>query len=290
MKRKTVFIGDVVIGDDLPIFITAEIGINHNGDLEIAKKLINAAVLAGCNAVKFQKRNPNVSVPDHQKSQFIETPWGVMTYLEYRKRIEFGKDEYKAIDNYSRENKTIWFASAWDQDSVHFLEEFKIPCYKVASACLTNYKLLKAIKKTGKPIILSTGMSTLDQIDHAVRVLGGTNNLIILHCTSAYPARNSVINLKVINLLKERYDCPIGYSGHEIGLLISYIAVALGAAVIERHITLDKSMWGSDQAFALEPSELSQLVKNINIIYQALGNGIKNIYNDELPAMKKLRL
>lgn len=289
MERKTVKIGNIAIGEGYPTFIIAEIGINHNGDVNNAKKLIDVAVFADCDAIKFQKRNPVIAVPDDQKNLKRSTPWGEMTYLSYKKRIEFGKEEYSIIDQYAKEKEILWFASPWDEDSVVFLEQMNVPAHKIPSACITDFKLLRRVKETGKPIIMSTGMSTLDQIDKAIEILGGTDNLILMHCTSTYPTSPAETNLKVITYLLENYDCPIGYSGHEVGLQITYAAVALGAQLIERHITLDRTMWGTDQAASVEPFGLLRLVRDIRVVGQALGNGRKIVFDSEIPLIRKLR-
>ncbi|MHA2306630.1 MAG: N-acetylneuraminate synthase family protein [Candidatus Hodarchaeales archaeon] len=289
MERKQIRIGENIIGDGNPVFIIAEIGINHNADMNLAKKLIDMAIFAECNAVKFQKRNPNTSTPENQKNKLRETPWGEMTYLEYKHRIEFGEKEYKIIDEFARDMGILWFASPWDEDSVDFLEKFNVPCYKIASACLTDHGLLKKIKGTNKPIILSTGMSNDEQIDSAIEVLGGTDNLAITHSISTYPARPFELNLRGIKTLRKKYDCPIGYSGHEVGLQTTLAAVALGATIIERHITLDRTLWGTDQAASVEPFGLLRLVRDIRVIEQALGDGKKRIFPSEIPIMEKLR-
>ncbi len=289
MVRKTVKIGNKTIGENHPTFIIGEIGINHNGDLDIAKKLIDAGLFAGCDAVKFQKRNPDFAVPDHQKQILRETPWGEMPYIEYKKRIEFEDKEYNAIDQYAKQKEIMWFGSPWDEDSADFLHRFNVPCYKIASALITDHRLLIKVKELGKPIILSTGMSTLEQIDQAIEVLDGTDDLVILHCNSSYPSKNDELNLRVIETLKDRYDCPIGYSGHETGLQTTYAAVALGAVVVERHITLDRTMWGTDQAASVEPFGLLRLVRDIRTIDVALGDGKVRVYESEVPIMEKLR-
>lgn len=285
---KTITLGNRIIGDGHPVFIIAEIGINHNGDLDIAKRLIDAAKASGCNAVKFQKRTPRLCVPPDQRKKMRETPWGLITYMDYRNKIEFGLKEYREIDRYCKKIGITWFASCWDKPSIDFLEQFKPTCYKVPSAMLTNTKLLKYFRKTGRPIILSTGMSTMEQIKSAVQVLG-TDNLIITHCTSTYPCPLKELNLKMIQTLQQNFDCPIGYSGHETGLVPSTAAVAMGACLIERHITLDRAMWGTDQAASVEPIGLMRLVKDIRAVEQALGNGVKKVYDSELPVMQKLR-
>lgn len=289
MSRKTVTIGNHKIGEGYPTFVIGEIGINHNGDIENAKKLIDVGVFAGCQAVKFQKRNPDQAVPEHQKQKLRQTPWGEIPYIDYKKRIEFEDVQYKVIDDYSKEKGILWFASPWDEDSVDFLEKFNVPCYKMASAALTDHKLLSKVRDLGKPLILSTGMSTVKQIGDAVEAVGGTDNLILLHCNSSYPAKNEELNLKAIGTLRDRYDCPIGYSGHETGLQTTIAAVALGADVIERHITLDRTMWGTDQAASVEPFGLHRLVRDIRVIDVAMGDGEIRVYESEEPIMKKLR-
>jgi N-acetylneuraminate synthase len=283
-----VTIGNLPVGDGNPAYIIAEIGINHNGDINIAKKLITVAAAAGCSAVKFQKRNPELCVPVSQRDLIRETPWGNMTYFEYKKKVEFGEEEYQIIDKYCKEIGIAWFTSAWDADSVDFVEKFNTPCYKVPAAKLTDDKLLEHTKQYGRPIILSTGMSSLEQVDHAVDVLG-KDNLILLHCCSAYPAAYEDLNLRLIKFLKERYNVPVGYSGHETGLPTSIAATVLGACVIERHITLDRAMWGSDHAASLEPNGLNRLIRDIRLIEKSMGDGIKRILPSEEPIIKKLR-
>lgn len=285
---REISIGGRLVGDDHPVYIVAEIGINHNGDLETAKRLIDAAVLAGCDAVKFQKRTPEMCVPAEQRDVLRETPWGIMTYLEYRYRVEFGKDEYTEIDRYCRERGIAWFASAWDEPSVDFLEQFSPVCYKVASASLTDHSLLRHMRETGRPIILSTGMSTMEQIRAAVEAIG-QDNLLIAHSTSTYPCPPEQLNLRMIQTLRNTFDCPVGYSGHEVGLQTTYAAVVLGACFVERHITLDRAMWGSDQAASVEPQGFMRLVRDIRVIERALGDGVKRVYDSEVPVMNKLR-
>jgi sialic acid synthase SpsE len=285
----TVAIGRSVIGGGAPAYLIAEIGLNHNGDVEIAKQLIDVAADAGAQAVKFQKRTPAISTPEHMKSVPRSTPWGEMTYLEYRYRVEFDRDQYIEIGDYATMRGLDWFASPWDEPSVDFLESLNAAAYKVASASVTDLGLLTAIAATGKPVILSTGMSTLDQIDRAVETLG-TERLVILHATSTYPLPADEANLRMITTLGTRYPgVPIGYSGHEPGLQISLAAVALGAAAVERHITLDRTMWGSDHAASLEPQGLSHLIRDIRIIETALGDGVKRIFPGELAPLSKLR-
>jgi N-acetylneuraminate synthase len=281
-------IGNTIVGDGQPCFFIAEIGINHNGDIQIAKKLITVAVAAGCNAVKFQKRNPELCVPVAQRNLVRETPWGSMTYFDYRKKVEFGIDEYREIDRYCKEVGIIWLASAWDESSVEFMEHFDPSCYKIPAAKLTDDNLLKSTRQQGRPIILSTGMSSLDQLDHAIKILG-KEELILLHCCSAYPANYEDLNLRLIQFLKNRYGVPIGYSGHETGLPTSIAAAVLGACMIERHITLDRAMWGSDHAASLEPNGLNRLIRDIRLIEKAMGDGVKRILPSEEPIIKRLR-
>jgi N-acetylneuraminate synthase len=286
--NKHVKIGKTSIGDDQPLYFIAEIGINHNGDINLAKKLIAVAAASGCNAVKFQKRNPELCVPASQRNLIRETPWGNMTYFEYRHKVEFGKNEYDAIDRYCKELGITWFASAWDMDSVDFMAKYDIPCYKVPAAKLTDDDLLRQTRKQGQPIIMSTGMSSLEQLDHAVEVLT-KDALILLHCCSAYPASYEDLNLRLISYLKERYQVPVGYSGHETGLPTSVAAFALGACVIERHITLDRAMWGSDHAASLEPTGLMRLLRDIRLVEKSLGERVKRVLPSEEPLIKRLR-
>jgi N-acetylneuraminate synthase len=285
----SVRIGQTLVGKGQPVYIVAEIGINHNGDLETAKQLINAARVAGCDAVKFQKRTPEKCVPEEQRDIIRETPWGLMTYLDYRHRIEFGEMEYLEIDRYCKEQRITWFASVWDEESVEFMERFDPPCYKIPSPALTNHVLLRNARAAGRPIILSTGMSTMEQIEAAVSVLG-QDNLLLVHCSSAYPCPPHELNLLMIQTLKQKFRCPIGYSGHEVGLQTSYAAVVLGACYVERHITIDRAMWGTDQAASVEPGGLRRLVRDIRVIEKAIGDGVKRVYEDEKIVMRKLRL
>ncbi len=287
MKRE-VKVGNRYVGDGHPVYIIAEIGINHNGSIDNAKELIDASVEAGCDAVKFQKRTPELCVPDDQKDKMRHTPWGYISYMEYREKVEFGKDEYSEIAKYCREKGIDWQASAWDEPSVDFLEEFSPTAHKVASASLTDSTLLLKMRQQGRPIILSTGMSQMEQIQAAVELVG-TDDLILAHCTSAYPCPPAELNLKMIQTLREMYPCPIGYSGHEVGLPTTVAAVTLGASLIERHITLDRAMWGSDQAASIEPGGLRKLVKYIRVVEEALGDGVKTVYESEQPGLEKLR-
>ncbi|MFB7249496.1 N-acetylneuraminate synthase family protein [Microbacterium sp. NPDC056234] len=285
----TVSIGSHVIGGGRPVYVIAEIGLNHNGDVELAKRLIDVAAHSGANAVKFQKRTPEISTPEHMRDVPRETPWGTMTYLDYRRRVEFGRDEYIAIGDHATMLGLDWFASPWDVPSVHFLEDLNVVAHKVASASLTDTELLEALRATGKPVILSTGMSTLEQIDRALEVLG-TDRVVLMHATSTYPMEPEEANLRVIASLRDRYPgIPVGYSGHERGLQISLAAVAIGAVAVERHITLDRTMWGSDHAASLEPTGLDHLVRDIRVIETALGDGIKRVFPGELAPMAKLR-
>jgi N-acetylneuraminate synthase len=285
---KALQIGERQVGEGHPVFITAEIGINHNGDVEIAKKLIDAAKVAGCDAVKFQKRTPELCVPPEQRAVMKETPWGLMTYMEYRHRVEFGHLEYEEINNYCKERGIDWFASCWDQPSVDFIEQFHPVCYKIASASLTDDKLLKYINAQGRPMILSTGMSTMDEIRHGVSILD-QDRLVIAHCTSTYPCPSEKLNLRMISTLGSEFKVPIGYSGHEVGLQTSYAAVVLGACFVERHITLDRAMWGSDQAASVEPAGFMRLVRDIRVIEKAMGDGVKRVYASEMEVRRRLR-
>ncbi len=287
MKRE-IQIGGQWIGDGHPAYIIAEAGINHNGDLALAKQLIQAAKHAGVDAVKFQKRTPELCVPPEQRGQMRETPWGYISYLDYRCKVEFGEEEYAEIDRYSRELGITWFASVWDEPSVDFLEKFNPVCYKIPSASLTDSNLLLHLRKTGRPLILSTGMSTSGQIKAAVKLIG-EENLAITHATSTYPCDPHELNLRMITTLRESFSCPIGYSGHEAGLVTSAVAVALGACIVERHITMDRSLWGSDQSASVEPWGFEKLVKYIRVTEQAVGDGVKKVYESEKSSLKKLR-
>ena len=275
------------IGGQNPCYVVAEIGINHNGDLGLAKRLIDVAVSSGCSAVKFQKRTIEVVYSAAELERPRESPFGE-TNGDLKRKLEFGKDQYQEIDAYCRDKGIVWFASPWDEASVDFLEQFDVPCHKVASASLTDDKLLRHMRATRKPIILSTGMSTMAQIDHAVEVLG-RENLVILHATSTYPAGYDELNLKVIPVLAQRFKVPVGYSGHETGISSSVAAVVLGASMVERHLTLDRAMWGSDQAASLEPNGMQRLLRDIRLVETALGDGQKRLLDREKPIMEKLR-
>lgn len=284
---KQVKIGKSWVGDGHPTYVVGEIGINHNGDLGIARKLIDCAALAGADAVKFQKRTVDVVYTKEELERVRDNPFGP-TNGDLKRGLEFGHDQYQSIHTYSESHGIAWFASCWDEASVDFMERFAPPAYKIASASLTDDNLLRHHRQTKRPIILSTGMSTMAQIDHAVEVLG-TDDLVILHATSTYPAKVADLNLKVIPVLRERYGVPVGYSGHETGLASTLAAVALGACMVERHVTLDRAMWGTDQAASVEPQGLMKLVRDIRNVEAALGDGVKRIIDDEVPIMKKLR-
>ena len=286
---REIKIGNRMVGDGHPAYVIAEIGINHNGDLDIAKQIIEAAVHAGVDAVKFQKRTPEVATPPDQQKQMRETPWGYITYLEYRHKVEFTAEQYHEINLFCREKNIPWMVSVWDEPAVDFMENFDTPAYKIPSASLTDHKLLRYVRKTGKPMVISTGMSTMDQIRKAVNVIG-EENLVIMHCTSSYPCEPEELNLRMIETLRTEFpDNPIGYSGHEVGLVPSAIAVSLGACMVERHITLDRAMWGSDQAASVEPGGFERLVKYIRVAEASVGDGVKKVYDSEMSTMKKLR-
>jgi N-acetylneuraminate synthase len=285
---KAIKIGDKMVGDGYPTYVIAEIGINHNGSVQIAKDLIRSSVEAGVDAVKFQKRTPEICVPDKQKSQMRDTPWGYISYLDYRYKVELTRQDYEEIDAYCKSLGVHWFASSWDIPSLAFMDSFNPPAHKVPSALLTDHELLRAIKDTGRPVILSTGMSTMEEIHEAVAILG-EDNLLLCHTTSSYPCPPEELNLKMINTLKENFDCPIGYSGHEVGLVPSALAVALGACLVERHVTLDRAMWGSDQAASVEPQGVRTLVKYIRVTEKSLGDGNKQVYESEQSSLRKLR-
>jgi N-acetylneuraminate synthase len=285
---KTIMVGNREVGEGKPTYIVAEIGINHNGDLGIAKRLIDAAVDAGVDAVKFQKRTPELCVPDDQKEKMRETPWGYISYLDYRYKVEFGEEQYAEIDRYSRLKGIDWFASVWDQPSVDFLEQYNPLAIKIPSASLTDHALLEHARATGRPVILSTGMSTIEEIEESIALIG-EENLLITHATSTYPCEPSELNLKMIETLREKFNSPVGYSGHEVGLIPSVVAVGLGACLVERHITLDRSMWGSDQSASVEPGGFRRLVKYIRVTEDSLGDGVKQVYDSEIASRAKLR-
>ena len=287
MASSTVKIGENEIGDGNRCYIVAEIGINHNGSLDLAKKLIDVAIESGCDAVKFQKRTVEVVYSTEELALLRESPFG-STNGDLKRALEFGEKEYTEIDRYCRKLGIDWMASCWDENSVDFMEQFNPPCYKIASASLTDDQLLQHHRNYERPIILSTGMSTEEQIQHAVGVLG-SDQLILLHCTSTYPAAAEELNLRVIETLKRTFPVPVGYSGHESSILPTFAAVMVGANVIERHITLDRAMWGSDQAASLEPAAFERLIKYVRELDVILGDGIKKVYDSELPIIKRLR-
>lgn len=291
MAKKEIMIGGHRIADNAPVFMIAEIGINHNGDIMIAKRLMDAAF--GCNwhCVKFQKRTPELAVPNKQKSVMRDTPWGRMTYLEYKKKIEFGNKEYDYIDRFCREKPILWSASAWDLPSLEFILSYDVPFVKIPSAKLTDKKLLLAAGKSGKPILLSTGMSTIKEIDGAVSLIekASNGNYVLMHTNSTYPTPNEDLNLNTIKLLKKRYGCIVGYSGHEYDLEPTAIAVSLGARIVERHVTLDHKMWGSDHFASLEVHAMDLLYKRIKGIDAMMGDGVKRVTKGELEVRKKLR-
>ncbi len=284
---NTVKIGNTLVGEGQPCYVIAEIGINHNGDLDLARKMIDKAVASGCQAVKFQKRTVEVVYSAEELARPRESPFGT-TNGDLKYGLEFGLEQYREIDRYCRENKIDWFASCWDEASVDFIDQFNVPCYKIASASLTDDALLRYTRAKGRPILLSTGMSTLAQIDHAVEVLG-RQDLVLLHTCSTYPALYEELNLRVIPELQKHYAVPVGYSGHETGLSTTISTIALGACVIERHITLDRAMWGSDQAASVEPQGFAHMVRDIRLVETALGDGVKRIWEREEPILKKLR-
>jgi N-acetylneuraminate synthase len=282
-------IGNKMVGDGHPAYIIAEIGINHNGDLNIAKQMIDAAVHAGVDAVKFQKRTPDIATPPEQQKQMRETPWGYMTYLDYRYKVEFGEEQYREIDRYCKAKGIDWLVSVWDQPSVDFMEKFDTPAYKIPSASLTDFNLIRKAKATGKPLILSSGMSTMEQIHQGVEI-AGEKDVILMHCTSTYPCEPEELNLRMVETLRREFPhLPIGYSGHEVGLVPSAVAVALGACMVERHLTLDRAMWGSDQAASVEPGGFDRLVKYIRVTERSIGDGVKKVYESEMGSMKRLR-
>lgn len=289
MNTPEITIGSKKVGAGHPAYVIAEIGINHNGSLEIAKKMIEGAARAGCDAVKFQKRTPELCVPKDQWLLERDTPWGRMTYIDYRHKVEFSFEEYLEIDGYCRELGIDWTASCWDVEAVDFMERFNPPFYKAASASLTDHELLLKMKSTNRPLMISTGMSTMEEITAAVDLLG-TDNLMIAHATSSYPAPVDELNLRMIDTLTALYpSVPVGYSGHETGLVPTFAAVARGASFVERHITLDRAMWGSDQAASVELVGLERLVSGIRDVEAALGDGIKKVYDSEIGPRKKLR-
>ncbi|HEY4786247.1 MAG TPA: N-acetylneuraminate synthase family protein [Bacteroidales bacterium] len=288
-SQRKVKIGNRYVGDGEPVYIIAEIGINHNGSLELAKKLIDGAVFAGCDAVKFQKRTPELCTPKDQWDIERDTPWGRMTYIEYRHKVEFGYKEYAEINDYCHQKGIHWFVSPWDEGAVQFIRQFDPVAIKIASATITDINLLEKVRDLGKPIILSTGMSTMREVENSIAFLG-SENLLLAQSTSTYPCKVNELNLLVIRSFMDKYNkVPIGYSGHETGLAPTLAAVALGASFVERHITLDRAMWGTDQAASVEIGGMFRLVKDIRDIEKALGDGQKIVYESERASQKKLR-
>jgi N-acetylneuraminate synthase len=287
IPMPAVKIGKRIVGDHEPCYVVAEIGINHNGDIDLAKRLISVAVGAGCNAVKFQKRTIDVVYSSAELAKPRESPFGT-TNGDLKRGLEFEYEEYQEIDRYCREVKMPWFVSCWDEASVDVIARFDVPCFKIASASLTDDHLLRHTRAKGKPIILSTGMSTLEQIDHAVEILG-RDDLIILHSCSTYPAYYEELNLRTMQTLRERFGVPVGYSGHETGIPSSVAAAVMGACMLERHITTDRSLWGSDHAASLEPNGINKLVGYIRLAEKSMGDGVKRVLEREQPIIHKLR-
>jgi N-acetylneuraminate synthase len=288
LSIKPVKIGNRLVGLGQSCYIIAEIGINHNGDIDIAKKLIEMSAKAGCDAVKFQKRTPELCVPMDQRNIIRETPWGQMTYMDYRYKVEFDESQYEELANFANKLNVHLFASPWDTESVDFLVKMKHPVIKIPSASITDFELLEKIASTNLPVIMSTGMSTMEQIEKAVAVFN-KENLLLAHSTSAYPCDPKELNLRMIPVLQEKFQVPIGYSGHETGIQTTVAAVTLGACFVERHVTLDRAMWGSDQSASVEPPGVQKLVRDIRVVESALGDGVKKVYESELKPMSRLR-
>ncbi len=286
--NNSIAFGNKSIGLKHPVFITAEIGINHNGDIDIAKSLIEAAANAGADAVKFQKRTPSICVPEDQRDKYRETPWGYISYFEYRERMEFDANQYFELGKHAATLGLEIFASPWDIPSLEFLIQLNHPGIKIASACLTDLELIKAVVSSQLPVIASTGMSTIVEIDKAMELLSPSST-VLCHTTSSYPCKLEELNLRMIQTLRDRFNVQVGYSGHEVGLAPSLAAVALGAVFLERHITLDRSMWGTDQSASIEPIGFRKLVRDVRAIELALGDGIKKFYDSELQPRQKLR-
>ena len=284
---NTIQVGNFTIGDSHRCFVVAEIGINHNGDLQLAKRLIDMAFVAGCDAVKFQKRTIEKVYTPEELAKPRESIFGE-TNGDLKRGLEFSYEDYVEIDEYCKAKGIMWFASCWDVDSIDFIEQFNPPCYKIASASITDRELLEHTKAKGKPILVSTGMSTLEEIDQSIDVIKDVPYMLY-HCTSTYPCQLEEINLNVIPMLKERYNCPVGYSGHEKGVMPSVAAVVNGACSLERHITIDRTLWGSDQAASLEPRGLCLLLRDIRNVSIILGDGVKRVYDSEIPIKNKLR-
>lgn len=286
---NSLVIDSTKINSESPTYIIAEIGINHNGDMNNVFKLIDIASEAGCNAVKFQKRTPELAVPESEWEVRRETPWGEMSYIDYKRKIELSINQYKEIDSYCKQKKITWFASCWDEQSVEQLAEINISCFKIASASLTDYKTINSMLKYDIPIIMSTGMSTFMEIKESVSIFKD-RTIGLMHTTSSYPCSPEELNLNMIKTLSNEFpNHIIGYSGHETGLSTTSVAVAFGAKIVERHITLDRAMWGTDQSASLAPSGLRSLVGHIRTIEKSLGDGVKKVYDSELQSRKKLR-
>lgn len=291
MAKQEINLGGYAINEKSFPYIIAEIGINHNGDLQVAKKLIDAANACGWNCVKFQKREPDIAVPEAQKGVMRDTPWGRITYLEYKKRVEFGKGEYDYIDAYCKEKPIAWTASPWDVPSLEFLLQYDVPFIKIASASNADRELLSLACRSGKPLLVSTGMSTLEEVDTLVDFLEkhSDGNYILMHTNSAYPASAAELNLRTIQMLQDRYHCLVGYSGHEENLESTVVAVSLGAKVIERHVTLSHDMWGTDQAASLTVAAMALLQGKVMDLLAVLGDGEKRLTRAEREARRKLR-
>ena len=272
------------------VYTIAEIGINHNGDINLAKKLIDAAYVTGWDCVKFQKRTPDICVPDHQKNIVRQTPWGEMKYIDYKHKIEFENEEYKIINEYCASKPIDWTVSIWDIPSLKFIINYDVPFIKIPSAHITNDLLIEESAKTKIPIIISTGMSTLEEVDKAYEIIKKYHNeIVIMHCNSTYPAPEDELNLKVIHSFKNRFDCAIGYSGHEYSVEPTVIAAILGAEIIERHITLDHNMWGTDQQSSLEIDGMDRLIRRLKSLEKIIGDGEKKLSPSELEVKKRLR-
>jgi N-acetylneuraminate synthase len=284
-------LGNRNIGDSEPVYLIAEIGINHNGDLQIAKKLIDATWATGWDCVKFQKRTPDICVPEDQKNIMKQTPWGEITYLEYKNKIEFQKYEYDYIDKYTREKPLNWTASVWDLPSLEFLVQYDVPFLKIPSAKITDKKLVEQAAKIGKPIFISSGMSTLKEVDEAINIIEKhlSKKYVLLHCNSTYPAKLEELNMQMIISLRERYNCLVGYSGHEFEIMPATLAPVYGACVIERHVTLDHNMWGTDHSASIEIRGMDFLAKRIHSVKAIAGDGVKIIYSEEEKMRRKLR-
>jgi len=284
-------IGNRFIGDNEPVYLIAEIGINHNGDIQVAKRLLDATWATGWDCGKFQKRTPDICVPENQKNVMRQTPWGEMTYLEYKKRVEFKKPEYDYIDRYCREKPLDWTASVWDLPSLEFLMRYDVPFIKLPSAKITDLTLVEECARSGKPVFASTGMSTLAEVDTLVELLEKRlgKNYVLFHCNSTYPAKLDELNMLMINTLRDRYDCLVGYSGHEEEIMPATIAPVYGACIIERHVTLDHTMWGTDQAASLEIRGMDFLAKRVRSVRTIAGDGIKTVFEGEEKMRTKLR-